>query len=102
MKNETTISSTRYFRTITLSLVIVMSTGLIAKAQMARASSNQHPVTYNTLRIDNLEIFYREAGDPAKPTILLLHGFPTSSHMFRNLIPLLARLRCAHRLPACG
>ena len=36
------------------------------------------------------EIFYREAGDPARPTLLLLHGFPASSFMFRNLIPLLA------------
>jgi pimeloyl-ACP methyl ester carboxylesterase len=35
-------------------------------------------------------LFYREAGDPQKPTVLLLHGFPTSSHMFRNLIPQLA------------
>jgi pimeloyl-ACP methyl ester carboxylesterase len=35
-------------------------------------------------------VFYREAGDPAHPTVLLLHGFPTSSHMFRTLIPLLA------------
>lgn len=47
-------------------------------------------VTYNTINIDGLDIFYREAGDPSKPTILLLHGFPTSSHMFRNLIPALA------------
>src|SRR5262245_57063257 len=38
----------------------------------------------------NLHVFYREAGDPGSPTILLLHGFPTSSHMFRNLIPQLA------------
>lgn len=53
-------------------------------------SSKQWQVSYNTLKIDNLEIFYREAGDPNKPIILLLHGFPTSSHMFRNLIPLLA------------
>jgi pimeloyl-ACP methyl ester carboxylesterase len=40
--------------------------------------------------IDGHKIFYREAGDPHAPTLLLLHGFPTSSHMFRNLIPLLA------------
>lgn len=39
---------------------------------------------------DGLEVFRREAGDPAAPAILLLHGFPTSSHMFRDLIPLLA------------
>jgi pimeloyl-ACP methyl ester carboxylesterase len=60
------------------------------RAQNVPDWSNQGPVTYNTLNIDNLEIFYREAGDPNKPTVLLLHGFPTSSHMFRNLIPLLA------------
>jgi pimeloyl-ACP methyl ester carboxylesterase len=40
--------------------------------------------------VDGHKIFYREAGDPHAPTLLLLHGFPTSSHMFRNLIPLLA------------
>ena len=57
-----------------------------------RVCLNQHPtqVTYKTIKIDGLDIFYREAGDPSKPTILLLHGFPTSSHMFRNLIPMLA------------
>ncbi len=47
-------------------------------------------VAYRTAKIDSLEIFYREAGPKGAPTILLLHGFPTSSHMFRNLIPALA------------
>jgi pimeloyl-ACP methyl ester carboxylesterase len=47
-------------------------------------------VSYNSVKIDNVDIFYREAGDKSKPTILLLHGFPTSSQMFRNLIPQLA------------
>jgi len=47
-------------------------------------------VHYRTTRVDGVEIFYREAGPAAAPTILLLHGFPTSSHMFRDLIPLLA------------
>ncbi|MEM8676996.1 MAG: alpha/beta hydrolase [Cyanobacteria bacterium P01_G01_bin.67] len=45
---------------------------------------------YRTVNIDGLDIFYREAGLPDAPVILLLHGFPTSSHMFRNLIPALA------------
>jgi pimeloyl-ACP methyl ester carboxylesterase len=45
---------------------------------------------YRTVSIDGLDIFYREAGSRDNPTILLLHGFPTSSHMFRNLIPALA------------
>src|SRR4029077_17156728 len=47
-------------------------------------------VLYKTELVNGFKIFYREAGDPQKPNVLLLHGFPTSSHMFRNLIPLLA------------
>lgn len=47
-------------------------------------------IRYRTAAVDEHEVFYREAGDPARPALLLLHGFPTSSHMFRNLIPLLA------------
>ncbi|WP_242097749.1 alpha/beta fold hydrolase [Sphingomonas sp. CROZ-RG-20F-R02-07] len=47
-------------------------------------------VRYKTVTVDGINIFYREAGDPAKPTILLLHGFPASSHEFRTLIPLLS------------
>lgn len=45
---------------------------------------------YRRQDVDGLNIFYREAGSPSAPAVLLLHGFPTSSHMFRNLIPLLA------------
>ncbi|HVO57017.1 MAG TPA: alpha/beta hydrolase [Dongiaceae bacterium] len=47
-------------------------------------------ISYKDAVIDGNKIFYREAGPAAAPTILLLHGFPTSSHMFRNLIPALA------------
>ena len=47
-------------------------------------------VRHRTAEIDGRKLFYREAGDRRAPVILLLHGFPTSSHMFRNLIPLLA------------
>ena len=43
-------------------------------------------INFKTIKIAGLDIFYREAGDKNKPTILLLHGFPTSSHMYRNLI----------------
>ena len=45
---------------------------------------------YKTVKINGLDIFYREAGSRQNPTLLLLHGFPTSSHMFRNLIPALS------------
>jgi pimeloyl-ACP methyl ester carboxylesterase len=47
-------------------------------------------IRYRTIEINGLNTFYREAGSPHAPTILLLHGFPTSSQMFRNLIPHLA------------
>lgn len=47
-------------------------------------------VQFKTADVDGLKLFYREAGDPALPTVLLLHGFPSASHMFRDLIPELA------------
>jgi pimeloyl-ACP methyl ester carboxylesterase len=47
-------------------------------------------IHYRTAEIDGCKLFYREAGDARAPVLLLLHGFPTSSHMFRDLIPRLA------------
>ncbi|MFF3055328.1 alpha/beta fold hydrolase [Streptomyces sp. NPDC057909] len=47
-------------------------------------------VHHRTANVNGLEVFYREAGDPQAPDVVLLHGFPTSSHMFRHLIPALA------------
>lgn len=47
-------------------------------------------VQYKTVEVRGVKIFYREAGDPERPTLLLLHGFPSSSHMYRELIPMLA------------
>jgi pimeloyl-ACP methyl ester carboxylesterase len=47
-------------------------------------------IKYRTTDVDGFTIFYREAGSPGAPKLLLLHGFPSSSHMFRDLIPLLA------------
>ncbi|MFF5262081.1 alpha/beta fold hydrolase [Actinomadura viridis] len=54
-------------------------------------------IRYRTAVIDGLEVFYREAGDPSRPTLVLLHGFPTSSAMFRGLM---AELADAHHLVA--
>ena len=65
-----------------------MTTSDVARGPVAARST---PVTYHrTTKIDGLNIFYREAGRAGAPVVLLLHGFPTSSHMFRNLIPALA------------
>jgi len=47
-------------------------------------------IHYRTAEVDGFNVFYREAGERAAPKLLLLHGFPSSSHMFRDLIPLLA------------
>ena len=46
--------------------------------------------TYRTADVDGVDVFYREAGQSGAPKLLLLHGFPSSGHMFRDLIPLLA------------
>ena len=48
------------------------------------------PVRYRTAKVDGLKVFYREAGITDAPMLLLLHGFPSAGHMFRDLIPLLA------------
>jgi len=50
---------------------------------------NTQKVNYHTTKVHDLNVFYRESGPKDAPTILLLHGFPTSSHMYRQLIPIL-------------
>ena len=54
------------------------------------ANQDANHTLHRSVEIDGLDIFYREAGPAKAPTVLLLHGFPTSSHMFRNLMPALA------------
>ncbi len=58
--------------------------------QFKKTASVPVTVHYRTATVDGVNMFYREAGPKDAPVVLLLHGFPTSSHMFRNLIPLLA------------
>jgi pimeloyl-ACP methyl ester carboxylesterase len=61
-----------------------------ANAKTAVTVQALEQVRYKTVAIDGVDVFYREAGPAEAPALLLLHGFPTSSHMFRNLIPVLA------------
>ena len=61
-----------------------------AKRRSADNSPFVPTTTYRTVSVDGLKVFYREAGNPKAPAVLLLHGFPTSSHMYRELIPALA------------
>jgi pimeloyl-ACP methyl ester carboxylesterase len=64
-----------------------ISIALLALASLGLAQSQ---TTYNSATVDGHRVFYREAGPKGAPTIVLLHGFPSSSHMFRDLIPQLA------------
>ena len=80
-----------------LLLVTALSSSSLAFASSKSASKKSDIITtsltqtlHKTINIDGVEIFYREADPVDAPTILLLHGFPTSSHMFRNLMPALA------------
>ena len=64
---------------------------LALPAATAFAAPTANPMRYRTVAVDGLDIFYREAGPADAPVLLLLHGYPTSSHMFRDLIPRLAQ-----------
>lgn len=68
---------------------IIIALALLSSIAGNAATSNQ--THHKTIKVDGLDIFYREAGPKDAPTIVLLHGFPTSSHMYRNLIPQLAQ-----------
>ncbi|WP_456311656.1 alpha/beta fold hydrolase [Pseudomonas shirazensis] len=77
-------------------LTIMFFTGFISYAKPSAEKNGfskntiYKDVEYKTILVDSLKIFYREAGETTKPTIILLHGFPSSSHMYRNLINELA------------
>lgn len=82
-----------------LAMYLILAAAALAPLPIAHASPategpgiHRAPVTvhYRSATIDGVKMFYREAGPADGPVVLLLHGFPTSSHMFRNLIPLLA------------
>lgn len=64
--------------------------GMQAQAASDKSLPGQQTVTFHYASVDGIKVFYREAGSPSAPTVLLLHGFPTSSFMYRDLIPLLS------------
>lgn len=70
--------------------IAALAMAISASAQHAQTAPAYAKATYHTVKVEGLDLFYREAGNPKNPTVLLLHGFPTSSHMFRELIPALA------------
>lgn len=79
----------RLSNTLLLTLAVALSTAG-ARAAPGKASDPEAAVRYETATIDGVKLFYREAGPKDAPTVLLLHGFPTSSQMFRELIPRLS------------
>src|SRR5450755_96255 len=83
------------FRTL-LAIAIVVAAPFATDAQKTERAMEQ-PVFYRTVKVDGLSIFYREAGPKDAPTILLLHGLPSSSRMFQ---PLLTRLADSYHLVA--
>lgn len=84
--------NTNIIKSITVALAIaITSTGIAANKREAETHSETSNATlHKTVEVNGVNLFYREAGSRNNPTILLLHGYPTSSHMFRNLIPQLA------------
>lgn len=80
-----------HFTTLCLAASVAVTTSIANPIKAEEMKSHTSPPSATEVRhgfetVDGLEIFYREAGDPRKPTIVLLHGFPTSSHMYRNLM----------------
>lgn len=70
---------------------LLAGASIAAFAFAGTAQVQASPTLHKTIEVENQHIFYREAGSENKQTIVLLHGFPTSSHMYRNLIPKLAQ-----------
>jgi len=84
-------STLGFIAVITISIAgVFLTTSIIAQQASVAAAPKKSPTLHKTIKVDGLDIFYREAGPKNGPTILLLHGFPTSSQMFRNLIPALS------------
>ena len=82
---------------LSLAMVALLATGAAHAAPQTVAPSATEStvlaeqVRHRTVTVDGVEVFYREAGPADAPVLLLLHGFPTSSHMFRDLIPRLSQ-----------
>ena len=69
---------------------VASSAGTVPRAESSPGAVESARTHYRTVTIDGAQIFFREAGPAGAPTVVLLHGFPASSHMFRDLVPALA------------
>jgi pimeloyl-ACP methyl ester carboxylesterase len=84
------LAKTLTHRPMRIFLAVLLAAALGTYMPTPATAADTAQVMHRQVEIDGQSIFYREAGPSDAPTILLLHGFPTSSHMFRNLIPSLA------------
>lgn len=93
MKNK--VKSKTIFSAVLLLPLILTTLSLNAQInnrnELKNDTMENYPIHYKTIKAGGLNIFYREAGPKTAPVILLMHGYPTSSVMFRNLIPLLSK-----------
>src|SRR5579864_3885841 len=98
--------SPRWIRRLQVSYMALVGSVMLASFQLPAPAQGkaqgkerpvEHPTLYRTIQIDGLSIFYREAGPKGAPTLLLLHGLPSSSRMFE---PLLTRLADHYHLVA--
>src|SRR5690606_1736443 len=79
---------------ITFVGIVLLNFPIMAQSQkhtIPRTLRSSETIYYRTVKANGHNIFYRESGSQDAPVILLLHGYPTSSHMFRSLIPILNR-----------
>src|SRR5262249_51192193 len=94
LHGDRSMTETSRRQALTASLGLAVSGAALARSAPVRAeqtaTAEQVRTRYKSAQIDGRKLFYREAGAPTAPALLLLHGFPTSSHMFRDLIPALA------------
>src|SRR5271165_3018902 len=95
-------NSLRWIRFLRVSCITLVGCGMVASFQLLAEAQEkertvEHPTSYRTVQVDGLSIFYREAGPKDAPTLLLLHGLPSSSRMFE---PLFARLSDRYHLVA--
>jgi len=75
---------------LAVGITLAFAANTITAHQALSAPAQTIQTLHKSVKVNGLDIFYREAGPKTAPTVLLLHGFPTSSQMFRNLIPALA------------
>src|SRR6266446_5657582 len=91
------IATVSSLRAITLLIPMLLITAQVLAQPRRKEHVVEHPTLYRTVQVDGLSIFYREAGPKSAPTILLLHGLPSSSRMFE---PLFKRLSDRYHLVA--